>query len=103
MMKILLVEDNPLDIDLATRDLVRAIPGVQVHVAMGVGEALTALHPSVEFDVVLTDLRLPDGSWRLARETRWISIPWLRAHLDPARGPWVESALVVNLTGRPRP
>ena len=47
--------------------------------------------------------RLPDGSWRLARETRWISIPWLRAHLDPARGPWVESALVVNLTGRPRP
>lgn len=49
------------------------------------------------------DLRLPDGSWRLARETRWISIPWLRAHLDPARGPWVESALVVNLTGRPRP
>ena len=61
-MKILLVEDNPLDIDLATRDLLRAIPGVQVDVATGVGEALAALRPGAEFDVVLTDLRLPDGS-----------------------------------------
>ena len=62
MMKILLVEDNPLDIDLATRDLVRAIPGVQVDVATGVSEAVAALRLDAEFDVVLTDLRLPDGS-----------------------------------------
>ena len=48
------------------------------------------------------DVRLPDGQWRLARETRWISVPWIRARLDPAAGPLVESALVVDFHGRPR-
>lgn len=48
------------------------------------------------------DLRLPGEPWQLARETRWISIPWIRARLDPADGPVVESALVVDFHGRPR-
>ena len=45
------------------------------------------------------DVRAPGGPWRLARETHWISIPWMRASLDPARGPQVESALVVDFQG----
>ncbi len=48
------------------------------------------------------DLRLPGEPWQLARETRWISIPWIRARLDPATGPVVESALVVDFHGHPR-
>jgi hypothetical protein len=48
------------------------------------------------------DLRLPGEPWQLARETRWISIPWIRARLDPTAGPVVESALVVDFHGHPR-
>ena len=47
------------------------------------------------------DVRPPDGPWQLARETRWISIPWLRASLDAARGPSVDTALVVDFHGHP--
>jgi hypothetical protein len=47
------------------------------------------------------DLRLPGEPWQLARETRWISIPWIRARLDPTAGPVVESALVVDFHGHP--
>ncbi|WP_347249915.1 hypothetical protein, partial [Zoogloea sp.] len=45
------------------------------------------------------DVRAPGGPWRLARETHWISIPWMRASLDPTHGPQVESALEVNFQG----
>ena len=45
------------------------------------------------------DVRAPGGPWRLARETHWISIPWIRASLDPTHGPQVESALVVDFQG----
>lgn len=48
------------------------------------------------------DLRLPGEPWQLARESRWISIPWVRARLDPTAGPVVESALVVDFHGHPR-
>lgn len=66
---------------------------------------LTLDHP---VDIMLRDgvptgdVPLPGGTWRLARETRWISIPWIRASLDPAHGPQVESALVVDFNGHPR-
>lgn len=45
------------------------------------------------------DVRAPGGAWLLARETHWISIPWMKASLDPAHGPQVESALVVDFKG----
>ena len=41
------------------------------------------------------------GPWQLARETRWISIPWIRAGLDAERGPSVDTALVVDFHGHP--
>lgn len=47
------------------------------------------------------DIRAPGGTWLLARETHWISIPWMKASLDPAHGPVVESALVVDFHGTP--
>lgn len=45
------------------------------------------------------DVRFANGQWRLARETRWISIPKLSARLS-RDGPVVDSTLVVNLGGR---
>ncbi|HMY50530.1 MAG TPA: hypothetical protein PLN96_05650 [Zoogloea sp.] len=47
------------------------------------------------------DVRAPGGPWQLARETRWISIPWIRAGLEAGRGPSVDTALVVDFHGHP--
>lgn len=43
------------------------------------------------------DMRFPGEPWLLAREVRWIGIPWLKAELTPEKGPLVRSSLVVDL------
>ncbi|MFZ1984798.1 MAG: response regulator [Desulfatitalea sp.] len=64
-MKILYVEDNPADADLAFRELFRSAPDIDievVHTLGGAVERLSGLNPAPTYDLVLTDLRLPDGS-----------------------------------------
>ena len=65
-MNILYVEDDSVDVELARRALRQADAGVQVISASTVEEALAALthnrESAAQFDLVLTDLRLPDGS-----------------------------------------
>jgi len=62
MMNILYVEDNPLDADLTRLTLAKQIPDAVLTVAETLAAALDALKGSVTFDIVLCDLRLPDGS-----------------------------------------
>lgn len=61
-MKILYVEDNPVDADLARRMLARAMPDACLEVAPDVAAARARLSGEVDFDLVLCDLSLPDGS-----------------------------------------
>ncbi len=64
-MRVLYVEDNFADIDLARRHLARHAPSIQIEVATTYHDAVTQLEKSLEqnglFDLVLTDVRLPDG------------------------------------------
>ena len=62
-MKILYVEDNPLDIDLTRRRLKKAAPDITMD---AVGSQLEALKKITspeftDYDLVLTDMKLPDG------------------------------------------
>lgn len=43
------------------------------------------------------DLRLPDEPWSLAREARWISIPWIKADLSIENGPAVHTRLIIGI------
>jgi hypothetical protein len=43
------------------------------------------------------DVRFPGEAWQLARQVRWISIPWLKAELTPENGPRVSGSLIVQL------
>jgi signal transduction histidine kinase/DNA-binding response OmpR family regulator len=61
-MKILYVEDNPLDIELTSRELSRGIPTLKLAVRTTVAAGAAVLEEQGDYDVVLTDLRLPDGS-----------------------------------------
>ncbi|EXJ15436.1 EAL domain-containing protein [Imhoffiella purpurea] len=61
-MRVLHVEDNPLDIDLTRRSLARNAPDIQVEEAPTRAVAITRLTNGEPFDLVLIDLRLPDGS-----------------------------------------
>ncbi|GAB4278387.1 MAG: hypothetical protein Kow0080_29990 [Candidatus Promineifilaceae bacterium] len=60
-MKILYVEDNPLDVDLTLRQLQRALSEAKLIIAKSLAEAREKLAEE-SFDVALLDLRLPDGS-----------------------------------------
>jgi len=40
------------------------------------------------------DWRFPGENWMLARETHWISIPWLKAELNSQSGPEISTSLV---------
>ena len=61
-MRVLHVEDNPIDADLTARALKRAMPAIElVHVGT-LGEARARLAESPDFDAALIDLNLPDGS-----------------------------------------
>lgn len=43
------------------------------------------------------DARFAGESWQLARQVRWITIPWIKADLTPEKGPVVSSNLIVQL------
>ena len=62
MMHVLYVEDDPLDADLTRRALNKTAPHIQLDIARTQKEALTFLEQASKYDILLTDLRLPDGS-----------------------------------------
>lgn len=41
--------------------------------------------------------RFPGEAWQAARQTRWITIPFLKAELSPDKGPFVSSKLIVQM------
>lgn len=61
-MRILYAEDNPADADLTRRALERLMPEAALDVVPSLDEARRYLESGVRADVLLTDLRLPDGS-----------------------------------------
>lgn len=61
-MRVLYVEDDSLDADLTRRALRKNAPSTQLDIARTQAEAVQYLDSGVAYDVVLTDLRLPDGS-----------------------------------------
>jgi signal transduction histidine kinase/AmiR/NasT family two-component response regulator len=62
-LRVLYVEDNAVDLDLARRELARQAPKIVFETAPTIAAALELLMSALPlFDVVLTDLSLPDGS-----------------------------------------
>lgn len=62
-LRVLYVEDNPVDADLTKWELARRSPQVQLEDVPTLSAALQRLSPaSPEFDIILSDLSLPDGS-----------------------------------------
>ena len=61
-MRILYLEDSPVDADLALRALARSSPTDVVEVAPTLAAARERLGRPEDFDLVLADLGLPDGS-----------------------------------------
>ena len=61
-MRVLHVEDNPTDADLTLRNLARQAPDVVLTQAANLAEAEALLSHADAFDLVLADLKLPDGS-----------------------------------------
>jgi PAS domain S-box-containing protein/putative nucleotidyltransferase with HDIG domain len=74
LMNILYVEDNSNDSDLAKRELHKNAPNIHMEIARSLTQAYQILDPTAgasvllddlngkHYDLVLTDLRLPDGS-----------------------------------------
>ena len=60
-MNILYLEDDPQDADLATRAL-KQTPQLKIEVVGTLGTARARLRSPQQVDVVLTDMRLPDGN-----------------------------------------
>ena len=62
-LRVLYVEDNPVDADLVSRDIVRRAPDISLETTGTLAGAFELLdRDAARFDVVLTDLSLPDGS-----------------------------------------
>jgi len=61
-MRILHVEDNALDADLTRRAIELALPGVVFSSATSLAEGWRELESKAEFDLLLADLNLTDGS-----------------------------------------
>ncbi|HRY16064.1 MAG TPA: EAL domain-containing protein, partial [Candidatus Competibacteraceae bacterium] len=61
-MKILYVEDSPVDADLARRRLARLAPDFTIDTATTLREALERLKETPDYEMALIDLRLPDGN-----------------------------------------
>jgi PAS domain S-box-containing protein len=61
-MKVLYVEDEEHDADLARRALTRLAPPIHLEVVSTLREARARLADPTEFDLVLLDYRLPDGN-----------------------------------------
>ena len=61
-MRVLYVEDNAVDADLAHRCLDRLAPDIALTVVTCLDDARTCLQKEMRFDAALIDLKLPDGS-----------------------------------------
>ena len=63
-LRVLYLEDNPVDADLTQRELARLAPEMVLEVVTTLGAALERLAPACPppYDIVLADLSLPDGS-----------------------------------------
>ncbi|WP_332671399.1 EAL domain-containing protein [Aromatoleum sp.] len=61
-MHILYVEDSDADADLTRRALARAAPDITIEIANTLAAASQRLAGETRFDLVLSDLNLPDGS-----------------------------------------
>lgn len=78
--KILYVEPNPMDAELTADHITTAAPHLQLHSVVSCSEALRLLTPDHEFDLVLTDLRVPGmDALEFMRETqqRGIELPFI--------------------------
>lgn len=62
MTRILYVEDSPVDADLVTRTLMREWPELELDIAATLKQARIALDGDRTYDLVMTDLSLPDGN-----------------------------------------
>jgi diguanylate cyclase (GGDEF)-like protein/PAS domain S-box-containing protein len=61
--RVLYLEDNPMDADLLRRALTRQAPQVRLEIVSTLAQALQTMAPEVpEYELILSDLRLPDGS-----------------------------------------
>jgi PAS domain S-box-containing protein len=76
-MKLLYVEDNPIDADLTRRYLQKRAPQLVIEPAANLGDAILRLQAATpQYDLVLTDLRLPDGDGiELVKYIRQRSLP----------------------------
>ena len=61
-MKILYFEDNKNDADLTKKQLIKDIPGCELTVVISLSEARKHLLPGNDFNLVLINMQLPDGS-----------------------------------------
>ena len=61
-MRILYVEDNAADADLTRRTLARLMPEAVLEMVPTIGEAMRLLDSDATLELLLVDLRLPDGS-----------------------------------------
>ena len=75
-LRVLYVEDDPSDADLARRVLARRAPHCVLTLVSTVQAALEKLMAAPDFDLVLSDLHLPDGSGLDL-------LAWIRDHALP--------------------
>ncbi|MDP2433165.1 MAG: EAL domain-containing protein [Pseudomonadota bacterium] len=61
-MRVLHVEDNPVDADLTQRLLARLAPDIGLEPALSLAAARECLHDPGRYDLALVDLKLGDGS-----------------------------------------
>jgi len=61
-MRVLYVEDNPVDADLVRRGLARGMPRTALELATSVAQGVERLKGEAGYEVVVADLALPDGS-----------------------------------------
>jgi DNA-binding NtrC family response regulator len=61
-MRVLYIEDSVSDADLARRALARLAPEIELEVAVTLQDGLACLVEPNRFDLLLSDLSLPDGS-----------------------------------------
>ena len=89
VLRVLYVEDNPADAELAQRVLARVAPWIDLDIASTIAEAKATLQQAELPDVLATDLHLADGSgielvswlrtcgrattWATACAKRWVN------------------------------
>jgi two-component system, cell cycle sensor histidine kinase and response regulator CckA len=76
-LRVLYLEDNPVDADLTRRELSRQAPEIKLENVTSLAEARVRLAPDQPgFDILLTDLLLPDGNGlELLAEVRDRNLP----------------------------